>query len=102
MPTSHNFSRLPFLIIFSKPILNDFVHFTGKKKPWLSGPPNDFGMVEEIESAEHFWFHVLDNLNRKLDMKLDFGNWTKDQRPSLGLVLTRKKVVDRTRYGDQK
>ena len=65
---------------------SEFVHFTGKSKPWLNGPPDDF---EESPSEErgpaHFWFHNLWILNDKLDMGLDFKNWKTGHRPLLGL-----------------
>ena len=77
---------------------SDFVHFTGTSKPWLAGPPKGFGIVSERESAEHYWFYVLDILNKKLDMKLDFGNWKTKQRPSLGMY-PKKESVAKTSYG---
>jgi len=74
-----------FLVDSSVPPHSDFIHFTGKSKPWLGGPPKGFGTVSERESAGHFWFYVLGILNKKLDMNLDFDNWKTGHRPSLGL-----------------
>jgi alpha-N-acetylglucosamine transferase len=66
---------------------SDFVHFTGKRKPWLQGPPP----LDEIKdnngatSAWHFWFYTLWVLNDKMQMGLDFNNWRAHHRPSLGM-----------------
>ena len=76
---------------------SDFVHFTGSKKPWLGGPPLDFGIASELQSAKHFWFYVLEILNRKLDMKLDFKNWKDNKQPSLGLY-PKHNDVNKTSY----
>lgn len=63
----------------------DFVHFTGTKKPWLAGPPNDFNSSDPYHSPSHYWFHILSILNKQLDMKLDFSRWESRKRPLLGL-----------------
>ena len=66
----------------------DYVHFTGRGKPWISGPPKDFSnSTRKWESAHYFWFYQLQQLDQELEMGLDFDNWTtvKRRRPSLGL-----------------
>jgi len=70
-------------------------------KPWLQGPPEDFGIASENESAKHYWFYVLDILNKKLEMNLDFDNWKKGHRPSLGLF-PKQKDVAKTSYASSK
>lgn len=93
---------------------SDFVHFTGKSKPWyvsisalvfvnfvfvfspkshidlrLNGPPDDLEQPpSEERGAAHFWFHHLWILNDKLDMGLDFKNWKTGHKPLLGLFPT--------------
>ena len=79
------FLSFVFSSFYSKPPHSDFIHFTGTQKPWLSGPPDNFGIASERESAKHYWFYVLEILNGKLNMRLDFNNWQKNKRPSLGL-----------------
>jgi len=48
----------------------DFMHFTGKAKPWLVP-----SIVKEPKSSLQFWWHVMEQLNRELGMGLDFENW---------------------------
>jgi hypothetical protein len=63
---------------------SDFVHFTGSKKPWLKGPPEDYQTAKDA-SPSHYWFYILSILNTKMAIGLDFENWKTGQRPELGL-----------------
>jgi hypothetical protein len=64
---------------------SDYVHFTGGKKPWLRGPPKDFGAADMKSSPAHSWFHVLSILNTELNIGLNFSDWKTGQRPAFGL-----------------
>lgn len=46
------------------------MHFTGQGKPWLVP-----SIVKEPKSSLQWWWHVMDQLNRELDMGLDFEHW---------------------------
>jgi hypothetical protein len=61
----------------------DYIHFTGRRKPWLSNPPRDFKKAPETSSA-HFWFYMLDILNDKMDIGIDFKSWKRRQFAFLG------------------
>jgi hypothetical protein len=64
---------------------SDFVHFTGKAKPWFRPPPDNLGEVSEYTSPQHFWFHILKILNDKMQIGLDFKKWKANHRPYLGM-----------------
>jgi hypothetical protein len=66
-----------------KPPNSDYFHFTGRGKPWYHDPPKNF--ARKWQSANHFWFYHLSKLNGELQMGLNFQNWTKSKRASLGL-----------------
>lgn len=71
---------------------SDFVHYVGREKPWLKGPPEDISEATAHEHHNNFWFYMLSILNDKLNMGLDFQNW-KAERPLLGLVPNYPKLV---------
>jgi hypothetical protein len=75
---------------------SDFVHFTGRSKPWLQKPPEGFDEVSDA-SPQHFWFHVLHILNDKMDMGLNFKQWKSKHRPLLGMFPQHKHVA-KTNY----
>ena len=62
----------------------DYYHFTGTAKPWYHHPPKNF-ISKKWESANNFWFFHLSELNVELQMGLNFQNWTKSKRASLGM-----------------
>jgi hypothetical protein len=66
---------------------SDHVHFTGKGKPWFHSPPANLTEANRLDSAAHFWFYNLEQLNKELDLGLDFTRWTTGQsrRPLLGM-----------------
>jgi hypothetical protein len=66
-----------------KPPNSDYFHFTGRAKPWYHDPPKNF--ARKWQSANHFWFYHLSELNGELQMGLNLQNWTKSKRASLGL-----------------
>jgi hypothetical protein len=66
---------------------SDFVHFTGRKKPWFHGPSSDQSEETRLQSASHFWFYHLGQLNDELHLGLNFSSWEtgKSRRPLLGM-----------------
>lgn len=76
---------------------SDFVHFTGRSKPWLAGPPEDLSEETKEESASHVWFYTLGILNEKMNIGLDFNNWRKGHRPFLGMFPLHKDAAT-TKY----
>ena len=75
---------------------SDFVHFTGKRKPWLAGPPDDLSPETRMATADHFWFQTLSVLNDKMQIGLDFKNWRKGHRPFLGMFPLHKDAATTT------
>ena len=69
--------------------LNSFIHFTGVGKPWMRGGPPDDCCADEnkYKDAKYYWFWELSNMNRTLDLGIDFKqHWkTGTHRPPLGL-----------------
>jgi len=62
------------------PPMADYQHFNGKQKPWIVGPPELQPTPEHAQdSPQHLWFYYLDQLNRELDMGLNFAEWGKDE-----------------------
>jgi hypothetical protein len=66
---------------------SDFVHFTGRRKPWFHGPPANVTKETRLDSDSHLWFYQLEQLNDELDMGLNFTGWAtgKSRRPLLGM-----------------
>jgi hypothetical protein len=66
---------------------SDHVHFTGRGKPWFHTPPGNVTEETRLDSASHFWFYQLEQLNNELDLGLNFTGWTtgKSRRPLLGM-----------------
>jgi hypothetical protein len=68
---------------------SNFVHFTGRQKPWFRPPPNGWSPDDKIEStsAPRLWYSVLYRLNERLSMGLNFSHWEtgKIRRPLLGM-----------------
>jgi hypothetical protein len=67
---------------------SDFVHFTGRKKPWFHGPPADLTENTRFKTASHFWFYQLEQLNDEFDLGLNFTHWNSGKskgRPLLGM-----------------
>ena len=80
--------------------LCDFVHFTGKNKPWLKPPPDHLGnmtAVESLQSPQALFFYTLRQLNEDLDMGIDLNNWTSIAHPNLGLSFNMKQFSKRIR-----
>jgi hypothetical protein len=63
----------------------DFHHFTGPTKPWLRPPPSNLSYGTRLKNATHLWFWVLQQLNERLDLGIDFDNWVTIDAPGLGL-----------------
>jgi hypothetical protein len=83
----------------------DFVHFTGRKKPWLQQPPTDIASAEyNKKNANNIWWRTLYLLNEELHMDLNFTKWS-PQQPPLGLYATfhdvERRIVKRTEENNQ-
>jgi len=69
------------------PVIDDHVHFVGKKKPWLVPPPQNITTISEAPgrgSPIAHWYWQLRQVNDKLRMGLDLTTWTVGQAPLLG------------------
>lgn len=68
----------------------DFVHFSGRKKPWVRGrPPANYSAVGGAKTKNNdpynLWWHTLYELNSELAIGIDFDkDWVKGRRPVLG------------------
>ena len=74
-----------------KVFMCDFLHFSGKGKPWLSTPPEDLAdpSPKSLEQPTHMWYRELYELNSELNMGLNFSDWKlKGIRPAFGLFTT--------------
>ena len=86
-PFSAYSKPLMFVFPMRKKFIGDIVHFTGKVKPWMKGPPKNPKKFDKDKSTTaELWFHMLRELNVELEMGLDFSNWTlSGKRPPHGL-----------------
>lgn len=69
------------------PVIDDHVHFVGKRKPWLVPPPQNITTITEAPGRGFpiaHWYWQLRQLNDKLRMGLDLTTWTVGQAPLLG------------------
>jgi hypothetical protein len=83
---------------YSKPLIKafgscykfmcDYHHFTGLLKPWLRKPPDDVSEATQLRDCTHIWWYYLTFLDKKINLGLDFENWSSTGRPSLGLYAT--------------
>jgi hypothetical protein len=66
---------------------SDHTHFFGQSKPWFFSPPANLTEANRLDSDLHFWFYDLEQLNKELDLGLNFTHWTtgKSRRPLLGM-----------------
>jgi hypothetical protein len=67
---------------------NDYVHFTGRRKPWFHGPPANLTKESSLDSGSHFWYYQLEQLNDEHDMGINFTGWGAHdgtRRPLLGM-----------------
>lgn len=68
----------------------DYLHFSGKGKPWLSrqGPPDGLSetQIPKKEGA-NIWWYFLKKVDREMGMGIDFKEWTV-YRPPFGLYAT--------------
>lgn len=76
---------------------SDYIHFTGKRKPWLRPRPIYMNEVAERGSPQHYWFDILKILNHRMEMGLDFENWKWFHRPLFGMF-PRYTDAAQTRY----
>jgi hypothetical protein len=71
----------------------EFVHFSGKVKPWLATPPADISDATKNLNTVHLWFYELSKLNEELNMGLNFSNWKlKGARPPLGMYASYRQM----------
>jgi hypothetical protein len=74
----------------------DWVHFTGKKKPWLSDkPPLNLTAETGLTTRRMFWWYTLKQLNDEAKLGLDFDKWLVIGKPSLGFFPTTKDLNSR-------
>jgi hypothetical protein len=75
----------------------DWVHFTGKKKPWLAvkPPANLTAKSVPTMNRKSFWWYNLKELNDEMHLGLDFENWLVIGKPSLGFFPTTKELNSR-------
>lgn len=69
------------------PVIDDHVHFVGKRKPWMIPPPQNITTITEAPgkgSPIAHWYWQLRQVNDKLGMGLDLTTWTVGQAPLLG------------------
>jgi hypothetical protein len=83
----YNFDRICWNIRPCKTPFKDFMHFTGKSKPWLVSPPEGFE-TDSTTSPPHFWYNTLHVLNEKMKLGIDFSQWRQFHRPLHGLYPT--------------
>lgn len=94
---------------YSKPVVKqfsacakfmcDFIHFSGKSKPWIGQPPKDMSELTQLKDGNHVWWSFLAKVNKELSMGLDFDNF-KVGRPELGLYASWRdmdKNIEKTR-----
>jgi hypothetical protein len=63
----------------------DFVHYTGKHKPWLNAkPPSNLTAEAALLNRKSFWWYTLKELNEEVQLGLDFDDWLVIGKPSLG------------------
>jgi hypothetical protein len=74
----------------------DFMHFTGRSKPWLVSPPDGF-QTDPNSTPPHFWYNILYNLNEKMSLGIDFTQWRQFHRPYLGMYPTHS-TASKTSY----
>jgi hypothetical protein len=80
----------------------DFIHFTGKGKPWMHMPPANIAATEyKKDDPTLVWWHTLYGLNEELGMALNFTTWA-PQEPPLGLVATFRDLDRRISSGRKK
>jgi hypothetical protein len=74
---------------------SNFIHFTGKRKPWFHSPPHDLSNETQYKGQNHLWYYTLNRLNDELHMGLNFSHWEtgRSRRPLLGMY---------PKYGDIK
>ena len=80
----YNFDRICWKIRPCKTPFKDFIHFTGRSKPWLVSPPEGFE-TDTTTSPSHFWYNTLYVLNKKMKLGIDFSQWRQFHRPLHGL-----------------
>ena len=70
----------------------DFIHFSGKGKPWLTAPHHDMTQLN-LKDPSSMWYNELFELNKELNMGLNFSDWKLTGiRPALGLFATFKSM----------
>jgi hypothetical protein len=76
----------PIIIQFSAcaKFMCDFLHFSGKYKPWIGKPPKEISMSVGDDDGNHLWWTFLQKVNNELKMGIDFEHFNVG-RPELGL-----------------
>jgi hypothetical protein len=66
---------------------SNFIHFTGRAKPWFHRPPEDLSPETERSSPNHLWYSTLGRLSDRWNWGLNFSHWEVGalRRPLLGM-----------------
>ena len=83
----YNVDRVCWNIKPCRTPFKDYMHFTGKSKPWLISPPEGFE-TDSTSTPPHFWYNTLHVLSEKMKLGIDFSQWRQFHRPLHGLFPT--------------
>ncbi|GAX26680.1 hypothetical protein FisN_2Hh377 [Fistulifera solaris] len=67
------------------PIYGDFIHFGGKRKPWMKPPPSNLTRATQWDSPNHLWYRTFWEINSELGLNLTASEWLTPEDPPLGL-----------------
>lgn len=67
------------------PIYGDYVHFGGRRKPWMKPPPGNLSRATRWDSSIHLWYWTLIELNIELGLNFSANDWVSPEDPPLGL-----------------
>lgn len=68
------------------PPYRDFIHFTGKSKPWQNRLHESWNLHEPVTNlvdSSRFWFAEIKRLHEEIDLKLDFDAWNTVHLPTM-------------------
>ena len=68
-----------------EPPFSDFVHFTGRGKPWLHEIPANLSLDTANETASNYWYFALTEVNHQFKLGLNLSSWEGMEKPLLGL-----------------
>lgn len=67
------------------PPYRDYVHFTGRRKPWQNPLDKRWLQKNRVmkKGASQFWFRTLQTVNEQLSMGLDIAGWNEKYLPTM-------------------